>query len=171
MSIYTLAISFWPLQFAWIHEPNFPGSYAVLLFTASDLASISSYIHTWVLFLLWLRLFILSEVISLFFSSSTLGTYLPGKFIFQCCIFLPFHTVHVVVKAWILKWFAILFSSRPCFVRSLHQDPSFLGDTTWHGSWFHWIRQGYGPCDHFNPKERQFQRMFKLLYNCTHLTH
>ena len=24
---------------------------------------------------------------------------------------------------------------------------------------------------HFNPKERQSQRMFKLLHNCTHLTH
>ena len=24
---------------------------------------------------------------------------------------------------------------------------------------------------HFNPKERQWQRMFKLLHNCTHLTH
>ena len=24
---------------------------------------------------------------------------------------------------------------------------------------------------HSNPKERQFQRMFKLLHNCTHLTH
>ena len=24
---------------------------------------------------------------------------------------------------------------------------------------------------HSNPKERQYQRMFKLLYNCTHLTY
>ena len=24
---------------------------------------------------------------------------------------------------------------------------------------------------HSNPKERQFQRMLKLLHNCTHLTH
>ena len=24
---------------------------------------------------------------------------------------------------------------------------------------------------HSNPKERQYQRMFKLLHNCTHLTH
>ena len=35
-------------------------------------------------------LFILSGVISPLISSSTLGTYLPGKFIFQCPIFLPF---------------------------------------------------------------------------------
>ena len=33
-------------QFALIHGPNIPGSYAILLFTASDLASITSHIHT-----------------------------------------------------------------------------------------------------------------------------
>ena len=51
------------------------------------------------LFLLWLFLFILSEVISTFFSGSILGAYRPGEFIFQCHIFLPFHTVHGVLKA------------------------------------------------------------------------
>ena len=51
-------------QFALIHGPNIPGSYAILLFTASDLASITSHIHSWVLFLLWLHPFILSGVIS-----------------------------------------------------------------------------------------------------------
>ena len=50
----------------------------------------------------------------------------PGKFIFQCHIFLPFHTVHGVLKARTLKWFAIPFSSRPRFVRTLHHDPSVL---------------------------------------------
>ena len=30
-----------------------------------------------------------------------------GSFIFQCPIFLPFHTVHGVLQARILKWFAI----------------------------------------------------------------
>ena len=44
-------------------------------------------------------------------SSSILGTYRPGEFIFQCPIFLSFHTVHGVLKARILKWFAIPFSS------------------------------------------------------------
>ena len=42
--------------------------------------------------LLWLRLFILSGVLSPLISSSILGTYRPGQFIFQCPIFLPFHT-------------------------------------------------------------------------------
>ena len=34
-------------------------------------------------------------------------TYQLGEFIFQCPIFLPFHTVHGVLKARILKWLAI----------------------------------------------------------------
>ena len=50
---------------------------------------------------------------------------------------LPFHTVHGVLKARILKWFAIPFSSGPRFVRTLHHDPSVLGGPTWHGSLFH----------------------------------
>ena len=79
-----------------------------------DLTSITSHIHNWVLFLLWLHLFILSEVISPLISSSILGIYWPREFIFQSPVFLPFHTVHGVVKARILKWFAIPFSSGPC---------------------------------------------------------
>ena len=46
-----------------------------------------------------------------------LGIYQPGEFIFQCTVFLPFHTVHGVLKAKILKWFAISFSSGPHFVK------------------------------------------------------
>ena len=93
-------------QLALIHGPNIPCSYAILLFTASDFASITSQLHDWVLFLLWLHLFILFLVISPLISSSILGTYQP-EFNFQCPIFLPFHTVHGVLKARILKWFAI----------------------------------------------------------------
>ena len=120
-------------QFAFIHGPNIPGSYAILLFTALDLASITSLIHNGVLFLLWLHPFILSGVISSLISSSIFGTYRPGEFIFQCPIFFPFHTVHGVLKARILKWFAIPFSSGPYFVRTLRHDPSILGGPTWHG--------------------------------------
>ena len=65
-----------------INGPNSPGSYAILLFTASGLASITSPIHKWVcFFLLWLHPFILSGVISLLISSSILGTYRPGEFL------------------------------------------------------------------------------------------
>ena len=74
------------------------------------------------------------RVISPLISSSILGTYRSGGFIFQCPIFLPFHTVHGVLKARILRWFAIPFSSGPHFVRTLHHDPSVLGGPTWHGS-------------------------------------
>ena len=80
-------------QFTSIHGPNIPGSYTILLFTASDFTSITSHIHNWAWFSLWLCLFLLSGVISPLFSSSILGTYQPGQFIFQCHIFLPFHTV------------------------------------------------------------------------------
>ena len=82
--------------------------------------SITSHIQNWALFLFWLHLFILSGVISPLISSSILGTYWPGEFIFQCPIFLPFHTVYGVLMVRILKWFAIPFSSGPCFVRTLH---------------------------------------------------
>ena len=122
MSMFTLD----HFQFALIHGPNIPGSYAILLFTASDFASITSHIHNWLLFLLWLHLFILSGVISLLISSSILDTYQLGEFIFQCPIFLPFHTVHGVLKARMLKWFA---SPSP-----VDHMLSELSTTTW-ASW------------------------------------
>ena len=72
-------------------------------------------------------------VTSLLISSSVLGTYQPGEFVFQCPIFWSFHTVHGVLKARILNWFAIPFSSSPHFVRTLQHDPSILGCPTCHG--------------------------------------
>ena len=124
----------WPVPIcldSWTWHSRF---YAILFFTASDLASITSHIHSWVFFLLWLCLFILSVVFCPLISSSILGTYWLGEFIFQCPIFLPFHTVHVVLKAGILKWFAIPFSSGTHSVRTLHHaHPSWVGPT-WDGS-------------------------------------
>ena len=58
-----------------------------------DFTSITSHIQSWILFLLWLHLFILSGVFSSVISSSILGIYRSGEFIFQYLIFLPFHTV------------------------------------------------------------------------------
>ena len=75
------------------------------------LSCITSHIHSWVMFLLCLCLLILSGVSFPLISSSTLGTYSPGEFIFQCHIFLPFHPVHGVLKARMLKCFAVPFSS------------------------------------------------------------
>ena len=57
------------------------------------------HIHNCVSFLLLLSLFIPSEAISLLFSSTILGTYQLGEFIFQCHIFLLFHIVHGILKA------------------------------------------------------------------------
>ena len=51
----------------------------------------------------------------------------------QYPIILPFHTVHGVLKARILKWFAIPFSSGR-FVRTLRHDLSVLGGPTQYGS-------------------------------------
>ena len=84
MLMLTLVISFDHFQFSLIHGPNIPDSYAILLFTSSNPTSFSSPIHNWVLFLFWPHPFNLSGVISSLISSSILGTYRPGEFIFQC---------------------------------------------------------------------------------------
>ena len=88
-----LTSSVWLLQFTLIHGPNILGSYVILFFTASDFTSITSHIHNWALFLLWLHLFILLGAISLLFSSSILGTYRPGSSSFSVisfCLFILF---------------------------------------------------------------------------------
>ena len=120
--------------FALVHGPNIPGSYVILFLTALDFTSICCHTHNWVLFLLYLHFFILSGVISPVIPSSILGTYKPGEFIFQCPIFLPFHTVHGALKARILKWLVSPFSSGPCFFKTPYHDPSILGDPIGHHS-------------------------------------
>ena len=123
----------WPLPIcldSWTMNYRFPCCIALY---RSDLTSITSHIHNWV-FLLWLHLFILSAVSSPLISSSVLGTYCPGEFIFQCSIFLSFHTVHGVLKERILKGFAIPFSIGPRFVRLLHHNLSLLDGPTQHGT-------------------------------------
>ena len=60
-----------------------------------------------------------------------------GALVFQCPIFLPFHAVSGVLKARILKWFAIPASDGPHLVRTLHSDPSVLGGLACHGLWLH----------------------------------
>ena len=96
------------------------------IFTASDLASITSHIHSWVMFLLWLHPFILSGVISPLISSSILGTYRPGEFIFQCPIFLHFHTVHGVLMARILSGLSLPYS-----VHHILSDLSTMTRPSW----------------------------------------
>ena len=41
------------------------------------------------------------------------GTYRPGKFIFQCHIFLPYHTLYGVLVARILEWVLTLPDPEP----------------------------------------------------------
>jgi len=76
----------WLCDWAELNGPNIPGSYAILLFKASDFASITSHIHNWVLCLLWFCVFILFEVISPLISHSILGTYRPGEFMRGCLV-------------------------------------------------------------------------------------
>ena len=90
----------------------------ILFFTALDLASITSHIHNWVLFLLWLHLFILSGVISSLISSSILGTYWHGEFLFQYPIILPFH-VHGYFTIHPLIWGPNYFRSKTCVFGNL----------------------------------------------------
>ena len=70
-------------------------------------------------------------VISPLISSSLLGIYQPREFLFQYPIILPFHTVHEVLKARILKCCAI-----PSPVGHILSDLStmtILGGPTQHG--------------------------------------
>ena len=78
-----------------------------------------------------------SFFLELFLHSSPVAYWVPtdlGSSSFS--VFLPFHTVPGVLKARILKWFAIPFSSGPRFVRTLHHDPSILGCPAQLGSLF-----------------------------------
>ena len=77
--------------------------------------------------------FILSGVISPLISSSILGTYWPEEFLYQYPFILPLHTVHGVLKARILKWFAIPFSSGPHSFQISPPWPARLGLPHGHG--------------------------------------
>ena len=60
--------------------------------------------------------------ISPLISSSILGTYWPGEFLFQCPIILPFHTVHGVLKARIL-WPSIVTFRNLSSQHAVHFPP------------------------------------------------
>ena len=77
-----------------------------------------------------------SFFLELFLHSSPVAYWAPtylGSSFFRVLSSLLFHTVRGILKARILKCFAILFSSGPRFVRILHYDLSILGGPTWHG--------------------------------------
>ena len=144
MSVFTLAIScLTTSNLPWLMDLTFqvPMQYCSLQHQTLLLSPVTP---TTGLFLLCLHLFILSGVISPLNSSSVLGTDWPGEFLFQYPIILPFHTVHRVIKARKLKWFAIPFSCGLHSFRPLHHDPPVLGCLPGM-AWFHWVRQGCGP--------------------------
>ena len=94
MSMFTLTISCLTTSNSpWFMDLTFQ---IPMLFTASDFTSITSHIHS---FLFFVYCFCFGSISSLFLvispliSSSILGTYRPGEFIFQWLIFLTFHTV------------------------------------------------------------------------------
>ena len=62
-----------------------------------------------------------------------MDTFGPGGLICWCHIFLAFYTIHEVLTASILGWFAIPASSGLSFVRTLCYDLSILGGPAWHG--------------------------------------
>ena len=75
-----------------------------------------------------------------------------------------FYTVHEILMASILGWFAIPSSSGSCFVRTLFYDLSVLGDPAWHGSQLHWVIQAPSPWQGSDPwKGRGHQGMRWLI--------
>ena len=94
--------------------------------------------------LLWLCLFILSRVISPLISTvysfgPIVAYWAPtdlGNSFFIVLSFSIFILFMEFLKASILKWFAIPFSSGQRFVRTLHHDPFILDGHTRHGNSF-----------------------------------
>ena len=69
-----------------------------------------------------------SLFLELLFHSFPVAWWVPTDLGSSSCgvIFLPFHTVHGVLKERMPKWFAIPFSIGPHFVRPLHHDTSWV---------------------------------------------
>ena len=132
MSTFTLAISpVWPLPIcldSWTWHSRFLCKIA--LYSIGPCIYHQSHPQLGVVFALVPSLHS-SRVISPLISSSILGTQWPGKSFFQYPIILPFHSVHGVLQARILKRFAIPFSSGPHSVRPLHHDPSWVALGAW----------------------------------------
>ena len=136
-------------QFTLSHGPNIPGFYTILLFTASDFMSITSHIHNWALFFLWLSLFILSGIIAPFFSVAHWAPTDLGSSSFSVISFYLF----ILFMGFSRQeyWSGFPFPSPVDYVLS---ELSTMTHPSWvalHGmSQFHWVRQGCGSCDQFS---------------------
>ena len=116
------------MQSTLIHGPNIPGSYAILLFTALDLPSITSHIHNWVLFLLRAEAFP-SFFLELFLHWSPVAYWAPtdlGSSSFTVLSFCLFILFMGFSRQEYRSGLAIPFSSGSHFVRPLHHDPVHL---------------------------------------------
>ena len=95
---FTLVISYLTTSsLPWIMDLTFRFPWNIVLFTASDFTSITSHIHNWVLFFLWLHLF---NFLELFLQCSPVVYWAPlglGSFLSRSYIF-AFHTVHGVLR-------------------------------------------------------------------------
>ena len=134
VNVYSYHLPLDHMQLSLIHGPNIPVSCIILFFEALDFTLITRHIHNWASYLFWPSCFIHSGASGdspLLFPSSMLDTFRSGGFIIWCHIFLAFYTVHVVLTASILGWFAILSSSGSHFVRTLCYHPSIFGGPAW----------------------------------------
>ena len=128
MSLFNLAISCSTTSnFALIHRPNIPCSYA--LYSIRPCFHHQSHPQLGVVFVLAPSLLSFWSQFSTDLQQHigylpTWGVHLSVSYI------LLFHAVPGVLKAKILKLFAIPFSSGPHFVRTLHHDLSIFGGPT-----------------------------------------
>ena len=131
MSLFTLAISYLTtFNLPWFLDLTFQ-VYAIFFFTASEFTPSSVTSTTGHYFRFGS---VSSFFLELFLHSSPVTYWAPpnlGSSSFSV-ISLPFRTVHGILKARILKWFAIPFYSGPHFVRTLHHDLFiFCGPKKW----------------------------------------
>ena len=123
-------------QFTLIHGPSIPGSYALLFFLQHRTLLLPPDTSTTehhsrfgpdASFLLELLVTALhSSPVSYWIPSNSGGS---SSGVISFCLF-----TLSILKAKILEWVAVSFSSGPCFVRTLHYDLSVLGGPAWHGS-------------------------------------
>ena len=121
-----------------LFRSNISGSYAILFFIASHFTSITSHIHNWVLFLLWLRLLILSAAICNcppLFPSNIWDTFqhavggMEGEEKRQHCKFenrVHFALIHGPNIPGFYAFQVPLYSIGPCFYHQSHPQLGFV---------------------------------------------
>ena len=144
MSTFTLAISCLTISnLPWFMDLTFQVPMQYCFFTASDLASITSHIHSWVLFLLWLHPFILSGVISPLISRSIWAPTNLGRSSFRILFFCLFILFMGFSRQ--ESWSGLPFPSPVDHILSDLSTMTHLSYVASHSmAQFHWVS---GPCD------------------------